>query len=379
MSEAKGKTHKPKLFWDWGTAYDFFISLSVLHNPQTFGLRAAWAAGMRSRLPGEERESLEQFEKIPFAGQPFPWIYTLPDPKDGAAILAALEELPVEDRLRTLAQWPKMPDEVASTLLGVYETGQWGEAQVKVLRDHFREKGEKDLAKPEAIENTFSWFADPRGSGERLLQALRTYHEVFFAEEENRIRPALQRGLEEAQALADRLSVPDLVEKLSQGVRLEGGFEAPELLMAPSFWGTPLLIFGMVSEEREIMLFGARPKDASLVPGELVPDAQLRAPKALSDPTRLRILRYLAEEPLTPTQLSRRLRLRPSTVVHHLDILRLATLVQLSLGSKGKEKRYAARTETVGEIFTGLEQFLAGDGEESAELIPHQEDMLAGD
>ena len=298
MSETRGTITSPKLFWDWGTAYDFFISLSVLHNPQTFGLRPAWAAGMRSRLPGKERESLEQFQSIPFASRPLPWIYTLSGSKDGAAVIAALEQLPVEDRLRTLAQWPKMPQEISDILSAVYETGQWGEAEVKVLRDHFREKGEKDLAKPEVIEDTFRWFSDPSGSGERLLQALRTYYEVFFAEEESRIRPALQNGLKEAKALATRLPVPDLVEKLSKGVRLEEGFEyeASELVLAPCFWGAPLLIFGMVSEQREIMLFGARPKDASLVPGELVPDAQLKALKALSDPTRLRILRYLAEE-----------------------------------------------------------------------------------
>ncbi len=379
MSESKETIANPKLFWDWGTAYDFFVSLSVLHDPSAFGLRPAWAAGMRSRLPGEERESLEQFQSNPFARRPLSWIYTLPDPKDGAAVLTSLEKLPVEDRLKTLARWPKTSDEVVDTLSSVCETGRWGEAEVGILRDCLREKGEKDLAKPEVIETTLNWFSDPGGSGERLLQALRTYYEVFFAEEESRIRPALRDGLEEAKALATRLPVPDLVEKLSQGVRLEEGFEAPELVLAPSFWGSPLLIFGMVSEQREIMLFGARPKDASLVPGEIVPDAQLKALKALSDPTRLRILRYLAEEALTPTQLSRRLRLRPSTVVHHLDILRLATLVQLSVGTKGKEKRYAARTETVGEIFSGLEQFLEGDGEEVAEPIPHAEGVLAGD
>ena len=88
MSETRGTITSPKLFWDWGTAYDFFVSLSVLHNPQTFGLRAAWAAGMRSRLPSGERESLEQFQRIPlFSGLTNSEIRKLMDFAEDRAVL----------------------------------------------------------------------------------------------------------------------------------------------------------------------------------------------------------------------------------------------------------------------------------------------------
>ena len=36
----------PRLSFDFGTAYDLFISLQVLHYPEKFGLRASWAAGV---------------------------------------------------------------------------------------------------------------------------------------------------------------------------------------------------------------------------------------------------------------------------------------------------------------------------------------------
>ena len=84
-----------------------------------------------------------------------------------------------------------------------------------------------------------------------------------------------------------------------------------------------------------VVLFGARPAEVALVPGEVVPDAMLRALKALSDPTRLLILRYLSDQPQTPSQLARRLRLRPPTVIHHLSALRLAGLVYISLDETG--------------------------------------------
>src|SRR5690606_8597673 len=123
-----------------------------------------------------------------------------------------------------------------------------------------------------------------------------------------------------AQELAERLSVGDLLEELSQGVRLDELAAAGELVMVPSYWCTPLIYYGRVSPTRHIALFGARPADAALIPGEIVPEALLRSLKALSDPTRLRILRYLSAEPLAPAHMARRLRLRMPTVLHHLKI-----------------------------------------------------------
>ena len=45
----------PHLLWDWGTAYDLFISLAVLHHPADFGVRGAWAADFDARLRDSAR------------------------------------------------------------------------------------------------------------------------------------------------------------------------------------------------------------------------------------------------------------------------------------------------------------------------------------
>lgn len=89
-----------------------------------------------------------------------------------------------------------------------------------------------------------------------------------------------------------------------------------------------------------------------------MPDALLRALKALSDPTRLRILHELAGEPHSPSQMARRLRLRAPTVTHHLNALRLAGLLQLTLGEKKEVKRYALRFEAVDAACIALHRFL---------------------
>ena len=122
------------------------------------------------------------------------------------------------------------------------------------------------------------------------------------------------------------------------------------------------MYFAGISPDTKIFVFGARPPEASLVPGEMVPDALLRALKALSDPTRLRILHYLAQEPLTPAHLARRLRLRAPTVTHHLKTLRLAGLVQFSVGEGKEARQYATRSEALEGTCDALKSFL-GRGE----------------
>jgi DNA-binding transcriptional ArsR family regulator len=299
---------------------------------------------------------------------PFHWIYALPDPKNGTAVLWSLEQITPAERLSALALgpgWP--PDEVASILSEVAQRGTWDERDRNALRtayEHAAECEDVSIPSPEKLLTTLEHWADAHAFGERYLEALRAYQDVFFAEEERRIRPALEQSLSRAQTLAEQMDLPDLLEELSQGLRFEEPSGATELVLAPSYWCTPLMFFGQVRANREIRLFGARPEDASLVPGETVPDAMLRALKALSDPTRLRILHYLTAEPLTPAELSRRLRLRAPTVTHHLKTLRLAGLLRLSF-EKGKEKRYSARSEAIAAAFDSLRYFLE-EGESSS-------------
>jgi DNA-binding transcriptional ArsR family regulator len=349
----------PRIIWDWGTAYDLFVSLEVLHQPAQFGVRGAWAAGVRARLPSAERELLEQ-SRVLFRF-PVHWVYSLPEPKDGATALWALGQVPPGERLPTLALAPeKCFDGAEETLRAVAARGSWSETDREVLQAAYQCEDASEPA-PSRKEQTaiLNWWARAEEFGERYLEALRAYQEVFFAEEERRIRPALQEALSRAQELAERLALPDLLEELSEGLRFSDLPESAQVVLAPSFWCTPLVVIGMADAETRLFLFGARPADASLVPGEIVPDALLHTLKALSDPTRLRILHYLVQKPLSPAELSRRLRLRAPTVTHHLSTLRLAGLVQLTVG-EGKEMRtYRARTEAVAAACAALQRFLA--------------------
>jgi DNA-binding transcriptional ArsR family regulator len=92
------------------------------------------------------------------------------------------------------------------------------------------------------------------------------------------------------------------------------------------------------------------------IPGEQIPDGLVRTLKALADPTRLKIMHYLTQGEVTPSELARRLNLRAPTVTHHLSELRLCGLVNVTY--RGQEKLYTSRLEALDETCDNLRDFL---------------------
>ena len=351
---------KPLIQWDIGTAYDLFASLHVLHHPEKFGLRGSWAAGVRSRLTVTQRTTLEDSQKL-FFSSPLAWVSNLPEPKDAATVLWNLGQIEPAERLSTLAFHTDVSPKLLETLKDVQSRRSWTESDLEQLQSYYHPR--EGAPSQEEMVTTLNCWSNPKEFGEHYLAALQSYVEVFFAEEEQRIRPYLQQALTRGQDLAKQLDFPRLMVELSQGVKIVAFEEADEVMFAPSYWSTPLVMYDSGVSKHWVVLFGARPAEVALVPGEVVPDAMLRALKALSDPTRLRILRYLCGKPQTPSQLAKRLRLRAPTVVHHLSALRLAGLVYISL-EKEEEKHYTVREPAVGDTFEALRKFLLVKSEE---------------
>jgi DNA-binding transcriptional ArsR family regulator len=167
----------------------------------------------------------------------------------------------------------------------------------------------------------------------------------------------LESSLLEAQSLAGKVQPNELVEQLSHGIHLENIDRLSDLALFPSWWVTPLAFLVKPRKDQILIAYGARPQGQASSAGMQAPEFLVNALKSLGDPTRLQILRYLAERPLSPSELSRRLRLRPPTVVHHLRLLRLANLVQITVNER-MEKRYAARPEALQSVYSALKKYL---------------------
>jgi DNA-binding transcriptional ArsR family regulator len=80
----------------------------------------------------------------------------------------------------------------------------------------------------------------------------------------------------------------------------------------------------------------------------------------MADPTRLRILHYMLEGPCTTSELSRILRLRPPTINHHLNNLRLAGLIHVNI-SPQVERLYSIRSEGIDATIALLKDYLPGE------------------
>ena len=343
-----------RLVWDIGTAYELFVSLHVLHEPEFYELRPSWAAGIRYRISLPERTFLE--EVVPFLRSPqkqLNWVYHLPAPKDVRSALHALREMPPAERGIALLDLNEGGRPEAPRLIQIARQGSWDKADLDFLAPILCK--EEPCHSEEQLAKFLDRWKHADEYGRMLLQSLVAYNEAFFEKEEKRIEPVLRAGLERAQALAERLSLPDLIAELSRGYHPTESL-GRTLVVAPHFWMTPLICLDKIGPDQSLFLFGARPATMSAIPGEPVPDGLLRTLKALADPTRLKILRLLYQEELGPAELARRLDLRVPTIIHHMKELRLAGLVNLTI--RGQEKRYRARLEAFDDTNADMKRFI---------------------
>ena len=148
--------HAPHILWDWGTAYDLFASLDVLHHPEHFGLRGSWAAGVRSRLTSSQRTILEDAQKL-FFSSPLGWVSNLPQPKDADTALWSLSQIPPAERLPTLAYHAEEEPEILELLKGVLTRRAWDESDLEQLQLHHHI--EKGRVNREVLVNSLNWWS----------------------------------------------------------------------------------------------------------------------------------------------------------------------------------------------------------------------------
>ena len=316
----------PTILWDSGTAYDFFASIYVIHTPGDYGLRPSWAAGIRSRLSPAARDLFAPLLSV--VAMPLMWLHAMEGPKTGRAVLERLESMRPEDILPALLINERLPDACDEVFRAISKRGAWTPADrdaVLACGEDHAVKALKD--KPELLARHLDAWAHPDEFGVGYRAGMREFYEVFYREEERRIGPDVERGLVRAKELAARLPAAELFEELSQGIRNDELLHRSSLVLVPCYWCSPRIVHTELSKDQELVLFGCRPAEASLIPGDSVPARLLLALEALSDPTRLSILRTMIAEPLTQADIARRLRLRPPTISHHLKSLRIAGLV----------------------------------------------------
>lgn len=349
------------LEWDWGTAYELLLSVHTIFNPKAYGVPAPWAAGVRKRLSPQGQLDLKSFFAPAFgviAYTPLHLVLEMDRPKDVQRFLDYVEAIPGPDFSLRMHSCITSDSALASITEKALSGEQVSDAEVDEYRriaGRLRMSPAPSIAE---VRTLFAEMADPASTKRRWLATMREYHAVFFAEEEKREQPVLERMLVEAQALSRTTSVTDMIERLSNGFTISEDIDLRRLVLVPSIWTHPFVVRFDLSDQELFIAWGAHPYGYRLVPGESVPDDALLVLRALSDPTRLRLLRLVAVEPRSPQSLAHELKLSLPTVSHHMRELRAAGLIRLEVGGKGRESKYSVRWPSARLAFDQLEQFV---------------------
>lgn len=188
---------------------------------------------------------------------------------------------------------------------------------------------------------------------ERICSLLRRWYDLYFSAVEGEIKAHLIRDL---AALDRDLPPHELVELLSNGIRLETLPDLQRVILFPQFHGRP---FNLYEIGEKTLILGYPCRTAAFWEGD-VPADLMRQVKALADENRLRILKLLAQGPRSFSEIAGEMSLAKSTVHHHLAILRAAGLVWVYL-SPGRSERYGLRQEALDSGHQQLTEFLLGD------------------
>jgi DNA-binding transcriptional ArsR family regulator len=278
----------PELDVDWAPAYELLLSLGSFATPRLHALLdlgPAWVRQVRGQLPAD---LAARIARKSFAS-------SLKEHHDLLVLL--IRVCPGERDTRGFVDW------LAGLSAG---------AAYEALVHRLPESGAR-------LPRDFGSWRD------RFVDVLRAWDAAYFAHMDRRILEALR---DDAAALRARISsapVRRLVEEVTNGILIEPSPELRAVTLVPQYHHRPYNTD--TSEQGGLLIL--YPADVLPPPPDTPPPGLVRLTHALSDESRLRILRFLADGPCTLTEVARFAGLTQPTVHHHLVQLRAAGLVRV--------------------------------------------------
>jgi DNA-binding transcriptional ArsR family regulator len=315
-NESEPGPAEPELVVDWAPAYELVMSLASfvsfrLHAVLELG--PTWVRDVHHRLPPElaarlSRKSLATTFK-----------------HDDNVLLLLIRSCPGERDTRGFLDW------FASLTPG---------AAYEALCPLLPESG------PQLPRDFSSWR-------DRVLDILAAWDAAYF----QHIDPEILRGLQaHAAALSTRAGAQparELVETVTNGILMEPSPDLLSVTLVPQYHERPYN-HDVAGLRGPIILY---PADVLPAPADVPPPALVRLTRALSDESRLRLLRFLTDGPCTLTEVARFLGLSQPTVHHHLVQLRAAGLVRVHF-VLASPSRYSLRPHALEQLTGQLGAYL---------------------
>lgn len=340
---------------DASVCYDFVVSLRALFNPRTYTRSRRWAAVQLPKL-GQDVVPKGRFF---FAGS------------DTALGYGAARVVPGLGRDAAPADLIRAAGDVPAVELAMYmlDTGETSRDRLTAFR---RVLDGESSATSEALEGLPSGWAarcrqvlrDPQSAQADLVDVLEAHLTHVYSDHLDAIAAAIAAATPSAEKLLEVLPALEAIEHLTGGYTVGSDLGLRTITLAPSVFIQPYMSARIDEETAEALIVYGIPSDVLdgydpiQLRGELV-----TALKAMSDPSRLAILRLLVERPMYTTELLEQLRLAQTTVHHHLAQLRTAGLVRQERHRAGMQ--YSVRVDEVVQVLRALEDWVVGP-------VPHQ-------
>jgi DNA-binding transcriptional ArsR family regulator len=266
--------------------------------------------------------------------------------RDVPALIAHLEELPALEILLGLIGYYQQPHPNAPPeLIRAAATGQNAAAQelAAIATEHYPDW------LPE-LENLLK--LGPERVKELLLVIIPAWAEQVWPLFEVNLE-ALETDAESKREMASKMSLEKLIETASNGFQYTSDKRTRRIVMFPSIVLRPWLVH-LDHKDLQVLCY---PVADSPGEGGTMTGAQLaRFYKALGDEGRLKLLKRLAEGPLSLPDAAKEIGVAKSTAHHHLGLLRHAGLVLIR--ERGSEKTWTLRRDLLPQAGEILNSFL---------------------
>jgi DNA-binding transcriptional ArsR family regulator len=314
-------------------------------DPSSYAVGSEWFVRIRKQVPRAVLQAIDRYS----GGHEVLFGYLLalaaetPSPRDARSFLSTLTTTPPAELRRLLLGYRLQTyrGDVSREVVAAAADGQAKATRVLLERC-------ADWQRP-AYEHILS--LDAREAKRILEEVCAQWNDLVLHPDERATARVLRRSAKAAGALARRVSLEELLDTATRGIRYAPEPGIRRILLVPHAVSRPWTIFTEAGDTK-IVCYGASEVH---VTGDVPPDPLVNAYKALGDETRLRILRRLAEGPATLHELTALLGLAKSTVHGHLLVLRAAGLVVTDISRKSG---YTLRRRTLAESAALLETYL---------------------
>ncbi len=295
-----------KIEFDYGESYEYVSSLDVfLNKTNKYDLGKSWYNGVEAGMSEVVKASLEQENSLFLLSYLQMLIHYCPVKDDIVAFLKWLEE--------------KSPGQI-------YE----------LLATHLGEE----------IPNSFEEYRDHYVN---LITSWKDSYEVNSSV--NTLLRTEVRNRREASKDQDPI---DIVEELTNGIRLHPDQRIQKIILVPSFHYRPLNRMFILKDIILIQYATELETGNSTLPSSTL----VRRTKALADEKRLFILKLVANKPRTFTEISKATKLSKSNLHYHLTMLRTAGLIRINNYMLAQPDSYEVRADMFGSLKEELENYV---------------------